>query len=250
MSAPIPPTLRACLEAAHAGDEAGYLACVGEDTVFYGGITGLEHMGIGAILGAFRAGQDLLRRPAIRGLDYYGDAVEGALRVRYTAFEGRGPSLEGFWHVRFSPEGRIQGLALIWNPSALLADPPSQETLHLPEGHRTTLEAYFQTFNEGQDGAHLALLDPAVTLWGSGSHVQAQGISDSWTFLKAARTVFHVHRIEPREWFGKGSRVAVVGHLLGGPESRATPAAWIFHLGPDHRIRHLSVLWRPTDLLA
>lgn len=251
MLPPLPPTLQACLAAANAGDEEAYLACVDESTVFYGGITGLEHTGLAAIRGAFRAGQDLLRHPTFLPLRYFGDELEGALKLRYTMEGGRGASLEGIWHVRFAPSGRFQFLSLIWNPTSLLGDPPSSETLNLSPEAQAILAAYFATYNAGDDAAHIALMAPDIVYWGSGSKIVASGTLDAQSISRGARQVFRVGRLEPLAWFGKGSAVAIETRFHHAEiPGRTALAMIVIRLDDHHRIRRLNILWKPTELLS
>lgn len=253
MSRPLalPKALQACFDAANAGDEAGYLACLEPDAHFYGGITGIEHAGHPAILGAFRAGQDLLHRPTFEALQYYGDDQEGALKLRYTAARGQGASLTGIWHVRFAPGGRIEALALIWNPLAMLADPPQDAPLAISPEVQATLNAYFAAYNAGDDEAFLALLAPDISCWGSGTRILGSGILDVRSILKGSRDVFRIARIEPLAWYGKGLAVAVEAryHHAENPEKLPT-VLLVYRLDEHLKIRHLRALWRPMDVLA
>lgn len=244
----LPPVLQDCLAAANAGDETAYLACLDPEAVFFGGISGTEQAGHPAILGAFRAGQDLLQRPRFTALRYHGDDREGALAMRYTAAGGSGAALEGLWHLRFGEGGRITRLSLLWNPLALLADPPTGQTLSVSPEVQAVLDAYFATFNAGQDAAHLGLMNPEGVFWGSGSAIQAYAGLEGPSILRAARSLFGIARMSPGTGYGKGLAVGIEGQLHH-QDGRLAPCAWVFRLGEDLQLRRLSVLWRPVEFL-
>ena len=156
----------------------------------------------------------------------------GVLRSRTRL--GVAPHPERLKRVR---GGTLPGVRLeeAFPPAAL--DPAIQQTL----------DAYFTTFNAGDEEGHMHLFDPDVAFFGSMSRIDSFGHATVRGVFHAARTSMGVHHLSPAKTYGRRHELAVLVSFTA--EDSAVPPAegvWAFRFSEKALIDRLSVLWNPA----
>jgi hypothetical protein len=220
-------------------------------------MSGVPIHGVDALRGMYQALGS--RFPGLRQEpgETWGSGPEVAVAVDI-AFEGE--AQPGMWIFRFDPAGRIQRVSALYDPRPIqLKGSPNPAAggpawAGVPGGDldpvpRQALEAYFETYNAGDEEGHLALFHPEVAFHGSMTRLDTTGIATVRGVHRAAKETMKVSRLEPLRIFGRRQELAVLAAFApGNPPGPAIRGVWAFRLDPAGRIDQLSVLWNTEGL--
>lgn len=110
-------------------------------------------------------------------------------------------------------------------------------------------EAYFRTFNAGDEEAHRALWGPDLDYFSSTVRTSVQGLGSLRGVWKAIREGVGIRRIEPKKWFGDLPERAVLVSFQGEGGKPSVEAMMVFRFDEANLISHLSVHWDPVAFL-
>jgi ketosteroid isomerase-like protein len=102
------------------------------------------------------------------------------------------------------------------------------------------LEAYFKTFNAGDEAAHLALFHPDVVFFASGSGAARGRVAVLGVYHSAKRGL-DILRMQPMETYGLHPEMAVRVELSG--QAKRFQAMFVFRFDEDGAITRLSILY-------
>lgn len=243
LDAAIQATFETCLDAVRRGDEAAMRNCFREDAEGYTTLGG-ELRGPESFAGALRAIHGRLPGFRMEPLRTYGEGPEMVARMRLLA---NGKEAEGLFAFRFDPEGRIARLIVLWEPSELLEVEPSR----LGPALQAAVAAYFRTYNDDDEGAHMALVSPDLVYFGAVSRITAEGLETARGIFRTAHDRMGLKRFDPMRVFGTGPHVAVLARIHGaGAGGPTEEGIWVFRFDAKNRFDRVSVLWNPGTFLT
>lgn len=241
--------LNALLLTLRTADEGTFCALFSDWPWASGGVREAPEDGWDTPRELFRKLRGLRGDGSLRVLDTYGSEVEMGVRLANTPSDG-GPCRGDLLLVlRVAPSGALErcaafGEGAVWDPQAASAEA-------VPPDICTMVQAYFQSWNTGDEAAHFGLMDPDIRYFGSISGLDFEGVSAVRGVQRAARGSIGVARLEPLRIFGRGPAFAVLTRLHPGDAARAAAeGVWTFALGADGRIVRMSILWNPLQLLG
>ncbi len=257
----LPPPIAACFRAINGHDEEAFVACLDPEVAYFGSLTGTATLGVASLRGVFRAVEEVVGYDRIEPLQLYGVSVEFAVLCALRVKGRAAPAAEQIMIFRLSETGAIERFSILWDPGAFLRlreevdlqGPEYWEAGPSPSGPgpeiKALLEAYFRTFNAGDEEGHYALLHPDLEYFGSLAGARLQGVASTRGVFRSARTRLRVARLEAGRVFGKAPEFAVLVNVHS--ETGGTPGegVWVFGLTPDGRVRRLSALWNPLAYL-
>ena len=236
-------TFQSCLNAVRGGDIAAFESCFREGAEGYASLAGALH-GAPAFGAALKALNERLPGLALEPMRTYGEGPEMAARMRLAR---DGKEAEGIFAFRFDPEGRIERLVALWEPGELLG----RASGVLEPAARASVEAYFRTYNEDDEDAHMALVSPAVVYFGAVSRMTADGIETARGIFRTAHARMGLKRLDPLRVFGTGHHLAVLVRIHGaGAGGPTEEGVWVFRLDAQRRFDRVSVLWNPGTFLT
>jgi hypothetical protein len=252
---PLDPQLRSAIdayfEAMNARDEAAFASGLAEGIVFFGSMGGVRIQGVDAARGMFQALGE--RFPGLRQEPgrTFGPGPEVAVQVDLSVGEDRG---EGIWIFRFDGRGRIERVSALYDPRpfqikrarAGAGGAPPEPGPDTPE--RRVVEAYFATFNSGDEEAHMRLFDPEVHFFGSLSRIDSAGLATVRGVHHAARASMGVQRLELTALHGRRQEVAALLRFTAGGAGPSAEGVWAFRINGKGLIERLSALWNPAFL--
>ncbi len=109
------------------------------------------------------------------------------------------------------------------------------------------VEAYFKTFNSGDEAGHFGLFHPDVVFFGSGSG-EAVGIVAIRGVFQAAKAALDFLEMHPLEVFGIHPEMAVRVEFRG--HAKRFPAIIVFRFDEAGFIRRLSVIYNLKEAFA
>ena len=109
------------------------------------------------------------------------------------------------------------------------------------------IEAYFKTFNSGDEAGHTALLDPDVVFFGSGSG-DAVGLVALHGVYQAAKNSLDFLEMHPLEIFGIHPEMAARVEFRG--RTKRFQAIVVFRFDEAGIIRRLSVIYNLKEAFA
>lgn len=243
MDPAIRATFETCLGAVHSGDSLALEACFRHDAEGYASLAG-ELQGPAAFRGALESLHARMPGLQMEPLRTYGEGPEMAARMRLTA---GGKEAESVFAFRFDPEGRITRLFILWEPAELLGTVPAR----LDPATEAAVEAYFRTYNEEDEDAHMALVSPQFIYFGAVSRMTVDGIDTARGIFRTAHARMGLKRFDPMRVFGTGLHVAVLVRIHGvGAAGPMEEGIWAFRLDAEHRFDRVSVLWNPGTFLT
>jgi hypothetical protein len=113
------------------------------------------------------------------------------------------------------------------------------------------IKTYFDSFNQGDEEAHLAQMREGAEYFGSGTQVIAMDVLTARRIYRSTREIFGVRRIEPLATFGEFPRFAVRALIHGnrGP-GHVAEVVFVFHLDEQGQLISLWALWNPAPFLG
>jgi ketosteroid isomerase-like protein len=239
----IQATFQACLDAVRRGDETAFENCFREDAEGFTSLVG-ELRGPAAFAAALKALHGRLSGFRMEPVRTYGEGPEMAVRMRLLS---EVKETEGVFAFRFDPEGRIARLIVLWEPSELLDTAPGR----LNPALGAAVEAYFRTYNDDDEAAHMALVSPDLVYFGAVSRMTAEGLETARGIFRTAHDRMGLKRFDPMRVFGTGPHVAVLVRIHGvGAGGPMEEGIWIFRFDARNRFDRVSVLWNPGTFLT
>lgn len=236
-------TFQNCLNAVRGGDIPALESCFREGAEGYASLAG-GFRGAAAFGVALKTLFERLPGLTIAPMRTYGEGPEMAARMRLAR---DGKEAEGIFAFRFDPDGRIARLIALWEPEELLGGPPSG----LEPAARAAVEAYFRTYNEDDEDAHMALISPAVVYFGAVSRMTAEGIETARGIFRSAHARMGLKRLDVMRTFSAGPHVAVRVRIQGaGAGGPTEEGVWVLRLDAQQRFDRVSVLWNPGTFLT
>ena len=250
MLAPLPPQVQACLAAIDQADTAGFQACFTPQARFYGTWISTEIQGLEYIQWAIRAALEVLPGLRVVPVETHGDEVELGITARMVFGDGR--TTEGLWVFQLDPAGRIDRLAVLWDPVTLLPGHASTPTLPpaLPESVRGPLEAALEAFNEGDEDKLVALLSSDGRYRGTLGKVEIQGRAAARGAFRGVRYSTGLDRVLAGRVLGRMPEVAFKVSMGISFTGASTEGWWVLRFTEDGFIRRMAVLWNPMQLLS
>jgi len=243
MDPAIRTTFDACLAAVRNGDGAAFQARFREDAEGFSNLAG-EFQGPAGFRAALMGLNGRVPGVLMEPLRTYGEGPEMAARMRISS---RGKETEGIFAFRFDGEGRIARLIALWDPSQVLGGAASRLT-HATE---VAVQAYFRTYNDDDEAAHMALISPKLVYFGAVSRMTAEGIETARGIFRTAHERMGLKRFDPIRILHGGSHLAVLVRIHGlGAGGPTEEGAWVFRLDDEGRFDRVSVLWNPGTFLT
>lgn len=167
-----------------------------------------------------------------------------AARMRLSA---QGRECEGIFAFRFDPSGQISRLIALWDPAELVGGAKPA----LPKAVQATVQAYFRTYNDDDEIAHMALIARELVYFGAVSRMTVEGIDSARGIFRTAHERMGLKRFDPLRTFHTGCHVAVLVRIHGiGPGGPTEEGAWIFRMNEAGLLDRVSVLWNPGTFLT
>lgn len=246
--------LDAYFEAVNARDEEGLKVLLSDQPTYFGSLAGVALAGRDALVGVFRAVAGRYADFRIAQGPTFGLGPEVAMTGTLTA---DGYVLPTCWVFRFDPAGGLERISTLFDPEPFLrhrvgADPGGAR----PEGAdapdaaaKRVLADYFETFNAGDEEAHLALFHPDVAFHGSMTRLDTSGLATIRGVHRAAKETMKVKRLDCLETFGRRTELAArVSFAPEGAPGAPLEGVWALRLDARHRIDRISILWNPSAL--
>ncbi len=254
------PHLRSVIDAyfgaMNSRNESAFTACLAKEIVFFGSMSGVQIKGIDALRGMFLAlgdkFPDLMQNP----LRTFGTGPEVAVLVDLAFGED---ATQGMWIFRFDPAGRAERISALYDPQPFqikkargvlhpsLKSEEEDPPLALDPPLQAAMDQFFETFNAGDEDAHMSLFAPDVVYFGSMSGITSSGVATVRGVFRAAQTSMGVRRLTPLRTFGRRHELAVL--LNFRPEDSEGPMAegvWAFRFDEQALIARISLLWNPA----
>ncbi len=245
-------TIDTYFRAVSCGDEETFAACLAPEVLFSGSLSAVQGRGHDALRGAYRTLRS--HYPDLRQEPYqtFGVGPEVAVLVDLYFDENSRAGHGGIWLFHFDSKGRVERLTELWDAQPMLL-----------QGHRfqaaadlapaqveaqilAVLKAYFQTFNAGDEEAHMALFSPEVAYYGSVSRIASAGTATVRGIFRSARDTVGIRRLIPLQVLGRRDQLAVLLTMDKEDAAGSTDqGVWVFRFDDRDRIDGLSVLWNP-----
>lgn len=243
MDPAIRATFDACLAAVRNGDGAAFQDCFREDAKGFSSLAG-ELKSPAAFRAALMGLNGRVPEVALEPVRTYGEGPEMAARMRIAS---RGREGEGVFGFRFDASGRIERLIALWDPAQVLGGTPAR----LSSTVEASVQAYFRTYNDDDEDAHMALISPQLVYFGSVSRMTVEGIETARGIFRSAHDRMGLKRFEPTRIFHTGPHLAAVARIHGpGAGGPTEEGVWMFRLDDQGRFDHVSVLWNPGTFLT
>ncbi len=243
LDAALQTTFETFLGAARWGDVAAFESCFSSRAEGYTSLAGAIQ-GPHAFGAALKGLNAQLPGVQIEPVRVYGEGPELAARMRFIT---EGKEAEALFAFRFDADGHIARFIALWDPSDLLSITPVQ----LDAATGAAVEAYFRTYNENDEEAHMALASPRLTYFGSVSRMTAEGLETARGIFRSAHDRMGLVRLDPIRIFGTGPHLAVLVRIHGvGAGGPMEEGVWVFHMEPQRRFDRVSVLWNPGTFLT
>ncbi len=236
-------TFEACLAAVRNGDAAAFHNAFSGEAEGYSSLAG-ELKSAAAFRAALMGLNGRMPGVAIAPVRTYGEGPEMAARMRLSA---KGRESEGIFAFRFDANCRIARLIALWDPASLLGGPSPR----LPKAAEAAVQAYFRTYNDDDEDAHMALISPELVYFGAVSRMTAEGIETARGIFRTAHERMGLKRFEPTRIFHGGPHLAVLARIHGiGAGGPTEEGVWVFRLDDQGRFDRVSVLWNPGTFLT
>ena len=233
----------ACLDAIRKGDAQAVAACFTEDAEINGSLMGPPR---GAAGFAEAASKWLDQLPGLRlePLRTYGEGPELAAKMRLT---WKDRVAESIWAFRFELSGKATRLTTLWEPADILGGSPALL--------RPTLEAqvvaYYKTYNEDDEEAHVKLLSRDILYFGSVSRLTAEGVDTARGIFKSAHARMGLKHFDLERIYGTGPHLAAQVRMHGtNPGHAPEEGVWVFRVDEQDRFDRVSILWNPGSFLT
>ncbi|HJW33728.1 MAG TPA: nuclear transport factor 2 family protein [Holophagaceae bacterium] len=250
MIAPLPPQVQACLAAIESENPAGFRACFAPQARFFGTWISTEIQGLDYIQWAFRAALEVMPGLRVVPLETHGDDVELGVSAQMILRDGR--TTEGLWVFKLDAEGRIDRLAVLWDPATLLPGHDSTPTLPtvLPDAVRAPLEAALEAFNHGDEERLVALLSPTGRYRGTLGKVETQGRAAARGVFRGIRYATGLDQVMAGRVVGRMPEVAFKVSMGISFTGASTEGWWVLRFTEGGAIQRMAVLWNPLQLLS
>lgn len=246
--------LDAYFDAVNRQDEAALLALLAAEPVYFGSLAGVALAGRDALVGVLRAVAGRYARFRVTPGPTYGLGPEVAMTGTLSA---DGYDLPTCWVFRFDASGSLERVSTLFDPEPFLrhrvgADPSGPRPAGADGAEaaaRRVLKDYFETFNSGDEEAHLALFHADVAFHGSMTRLDTGGLATIRGVHRAAKEAMGVRRLELLEAYGR--RTELAARVAFAPEGHAGPpieGIWALRLDAENRIDRISILWNPEAL--
>lgn len=254
LDAQIRSVLDRYVEVVNARDEEGLRSLLSKEPAYFGSLGGVSLRGRDPLIGVLQAIDGRYADFRITPGTLFGVGPEVAMAGLLHADGFPVPACTLF---RLDPEGRLERISTLFDPEPFLrhrvgAD-AAAERPEDPAGPdaaaRRVLDAYFETFNAGDEEAHLALFHPEVAFHGSMTRLDTTGLATVRGVHRAAKETMKVHRLEPRQVFGR--RTELAARVAFAPEGTPGPpieGIWAVRLDARNLIDRISILWNPSTL--
>ncbi|MFN8010771.1 MAG: nuclear transport factor 2 family protein [Holophagaceae bacterium] len=246
--------LDAYFAAVNARDEVAMMGLLAPEPVYFGSLGGVTLSGRDPLVGVLRAvggrWADFRQTPG----PTYGHGPEVAM---IGVLSADGYEMPTCWVFRFDPAGRLARVSTLFDPEPFLrhrvgADPlgPRVEDAAGPAAAAlAVLDAYFETFNAGDEEAHLRLFHPEAAFHGSMTRLDTTGLATIRGVHRAAKETMKVDRLEVRMTYGRRTELAArVAFSPQGHEGQPLEGVWALRLDPAGLIERISILWNPSTL--
>ncbi len=252
------PMLRSVIDAyfaaVNARDEAALLGLLAPDPVYFGSLGGVTLTGRDPMVGLLRAvgGRyaDFRQTPG----PTYGIGPEVAM---IGVLSADGFDVPVCWTFRFDADGRLARVSTLFDPDPFLRHrigagpegPGAEASAQAEAPARQVLDAYFETFNAGDEEAHLRLFHPEVAFHGSMTRLDTTGLATVRGVHRAAKETMKVRRLDPQMTYGRRTELAArVSFSPEGHEGQPLEGVWALRLDPAGLIDRISILWNPSSL--
>ncbi len=236
-------TFEACLAAVRDGDGHAFQACFREDAEGFSSLAG-DLKSPAAFRAALMGLNGRMPGVTIAPIRTYGEGPEMAARMRLSA---KGRESEGIFAFRFDSECRIARLIALWDTASLLGGAPPR----LPKAADAAVQAYFRTYNEDDEDAHMALISPDLVYFGAVSRMTAEGLETARGIFRTAHERMGLKRFDPTRVFHAGPHLAVLARIHGlGAGGPTEEGVWVFRMDGEGRFDRVSVLWNPGTFLT
>lgn len=242
------------VEVVNTRDEEGLRGLLSAEPVYFGSLAGVALTGRDPLLGVLRAVGGHYADFRMAGGPTFGLGPEVAMTGTLTV---DGFAVPTCWVFRLDAAGLLERVSTLFDPGPFLnhrigadPDPGRSGDSTGPEAEaRRVLDAYFETFNAGDEEAHLRLFHPDVAFHGSMTRLDTTGIATIRGVHRAAKETMKVLRLDPRRCFGRRTELAAL--VAFAPEGTTGPpieGVWAVRLDAGHRIDRISILWNPAAL--
>lgn len=255
---PLDPMFRSVLDAyfaaVNARDEAALRAVLSDEPQYFGSLGAVALSGRDPLVGVLRAVGG--RYPDFRQTPgpTYGLGPEVAMIGVLTA---DGFDLPACWTFRVDAASRLARISTLFDPDPFLRhrigvgpeDPEDEAPAQSGGRERQVLDAYFETFNAGDEEAHLRLFHPEAAFHGSMTRLDTTGLATIRGVHRAAKETMKVMRLDPLMTYGRRTELAVrVAFSPEGHAGQPLEGVWALRLDAAGLIDRISILWNPSSL--